>query len=246
RTKEMPEIARPSVRIVASAKTRAARSTSPTTPKARLQPSGGNNEAGRTATSPPSRPQPGLLPPPTPHPPPPGVLPFAVNSRQWQDGATEEHWLALPGASSVTLHAEGKPVPGLVYWHSFRMHFPKDAVLMRTLSLAGRRVETQLLHFEGADWRTYTYAWRDDQADADLVPADGDEKEVGDGKQKRLWQFPSRSQGLSCHSNQSEYALAFAPEQLNGPGPDGRHQLVAFTQTGVIHPADAKGRPRPP
>src|SRR5207245_2769640 len=86
--------------------------------------------------------------------------------RLWA-GATSEHWLGLPNDSSVTLHAAGKPVPGLVYWHSFRLHFPKDAVLMRTLSLFGQRVETQLLHFEGADWRGYTFAWRDDQADAD-------------------------------------------------------------------------------
>ncbi len=66
----------------------------------------------------------------------------------------------------------------MVDWHNFRLHFPKDAVLVRTISLGGRRLETQLLHFDGLDWRTYTFAWRDDQADADLVPADGDEKEV--------------------------------------------------------------------
>ena len=66
----------------------------------------------------------------------------------------------------------------MVDWHNFRMHFPKDAVLVRTLSLAGRRLETQLLHFDGVDWQPYTFAWRDDQTDADLVPADGAEKEV--------------------------------------------------------------------
>jgi hypothetical protein len=31
--------------------------------------------------------------------------------------------------SSATLYATGKPIAGLVYWHNFRMHFPKDAVL---------------------------------------------------------------------------------------------------------------------
>src|SRR5205823_4544668 len=82
--------------------------------------------------------------------------------------------LALPGLSSVTLYpGGGKPIPGLVDWHNFRLHFPKDAVLMRTITLGGRRLETQLLHFEGVDWRPYTFAWRDDQSDADLVPADG-------------------------------------------------------------------------
>ena len=132
----------------------------------------------------------------------------------------------------------------MVYWHSFRMHFPKDAVLMRTLSLAGRRLETQLLHYDGVDWRAYTFAWRDDQSDADLVPAEGAEKEVRDGEQKRVWQFHSRSQCMSCHSNQSEYALAFLPEQLNRPGPDGRNQLVALTEAGFIRRAGKRRQVR--
>src|SRR3954452_21895381 len=127
------------------------------------------------------------------------------------------------------------------------MHFPKDAVLMRTLSLAGKRLETQLLHYDGVDWRFYTFAWRDDQSDADLVPADGADREVPDpsplapfprgAKAKRVWQFHSRSQCMSCHSNQSEYALAFLAEQLNRPGPGGRNQLVALTAAGVIRRA---------
>src|SRR4029079_1490019 len=135
----------------------------------------------------------------------------------------------------------GKPVPGLVYWHNFRMHFPKDAVLVRTLSLGPTRVETQLLHYDGVDWRAYTYAWRDDQADADLVPADGAERELRIGGRNRVWQFLSRSQCMSCHSNQSEYALGFIPEQLNRPGPDGRNQLVSLTELGLIRRADKNG-----
>ena len=130
-----------------------------------------------------------------------GVIPFAVNCRQWQDGATAEHWVAFPGESSATLYTTGKPIPGMVDWHSFRMQFPKDAVLVRTLSLAGRRLETQLLHYDGVDWRAYTFAWRDDQSDADLVPAEAPRRRCDDGERKRVWQFHSRSQCMSCHSN---------------------------------------------
>jgi putative heme-binding domain-containing protein len=189
-----------------------------------------------------------------------GVIPFNLNSRQWHDGATEEHWAAFPGVSSATLYAgAGKPIPGLVDWHNFRLHFPKDAVLMRTISLGGRHLETQLMHFDGVDWHPYTFAWRDDQSDADLVPADGDEKEVfdpaplapardekGTRQPRRLWQFQSRSQCTSCHSNQSEYALAFLPEQLNRPGPDRRNQLVALTETGYIRRVAGDGKQLPP
>ena len=51
---------------------------------------------------------------------------------------------------------------------------------------------------------------------------------------------------MSCHSNQSEYALAFLPEQLNRPGPDGRNQLVALTEAGYIRRAGKDGKPLPP
>ncbi len=246
RTREMPEIARPSIRIVAFGEDEHGELYFLDYDGGTLHTIERNDRGGRNTDFPTRLSQTGLFASVKQHTPAAGVIPFAVNSRQWQDGATAEHFVALPGVSSVTLHATGKPIPGLVYWHSFRMHFPKDAVLLRTLSLGGRRVETQILHYEGVDWRTYSFAWRDDQADADLVPADGAERELRDGQQKRVWQFPSRSQCMSCHSNQSEYALAFLPEQLNRPGPDGRNQLVAFTEAGYIHRVDGDGRSLPP
>jgi putative heme-binding domain-containing protein len=78
------------------------------------------------------------------------------------------------------------------------------------------------------------------------VPAEGGEKEVRTREGKLVWQFHSRGQCMSCHSNQSEYALAFLPEQLNRPGPGGRNQLVALTETGYIRRADQEGNPLPP
>src|SRR5438876_4011524 len=241
----MPEIARPSVRIVAFGEDRDGELYFLDYDGGTVHTIERNARGGRNADFPTPLSQTGLFTSVNKPTPAPGVLPFTINSRQWLDGATAEHWIGLPDTSAATLYAAGKPVPGLVYWHSFRMHFPKDAVLMRTISLAGRRLETQLLHFEGADWRGYTFAWRDDQTDADLVPTDGGEKEVSDGNHKRVWQFPSRSQCMSCHSNQSEYALAFLPEQLNRPGPDGRNQLVALTEAGYIRRAGNDGGPLP-
>jgi putative heme-binding domain-containing protein len=96
------------------------------------------------------------------------------------------------------------------------------------------------------DWYAYTYAWRDDQADADLVPADGAEKEVHDGQRNRVWPFHSRSQCMTCHSTWSEFALAFRPEQLNRQGPDGRNQLVALSEAGLIRRAEKDGTTLPP
>jgi putative heme-binding domain-containing protein len=246
RVKEMPEITRPSVRIVAFGEDTRGEILFLDYDGGTVHTIEKNTGAAKNADFPTKLSETGLFASVKGNTPAPGVVPYEINSRQWLDGAASEHWLALPGQSSVALHpGEGKPVPGLVDWHNFRMHFPKDAVLVRTLTLDGKRVETQLLHFEGVDWRPYTFAWRDDQSDADLVPADGAEKEVGTGKTKRVWQFLSRSQCLSCHNNQSEYALSFLPEQLNRTGTDKQNQLEALTQAGYIRRVDQIGKPLP-
>jgi putative heme-binding domain-containing protein len=248
RTKEMPEITRPSVRIVAFGEDSRGELYFLDYDGGTVHTLARNDGAAKNSDFPTKLSETGLFASVKDHTPAAGVLPFAINGRQWQDGANAEHWAAFPGTSAATLHAEGKPIPGMVYWHSFRMHFPRDAVLLRTWSLAGRRVETQLLHYDGVDWRGYSFAWRDDQADADLVAADGDEREVPgpDGKGTRPWPLQSRTQCLLCHNNQSEYALAFLPEQLNRPGPDGRNQLISLTELGYIRRAGKDGKPLPP
>ena len=245
RVKEMPEIARPSVRIVAFGEDSRGELYF-------LDHDGGTmhtieqNEAENASTEfPRTLSQTGLFASVAANQPAPGVIPLAINARQWQDGATAEHWVAFPGESSATLHAEGKPIPGLVDWHNFRLHFPENAVLAKTISQSGRRMETQILHFDGTDVQPYTYAWRDDQSDADLVAADGAEREISLGKQRLVWQFHSRTQCRSCHSTWSEFALAFQPEQLNRPGADGRNQLVALAELGLIRRVDAGGKPLP-
>jgi putative heme-binding domain-containing protein len=248
RTKEMPEITRPSVRVVAFGEDRDGELYFLDYDGGTIHTLARNDGALKNSDFPTRLSDTGLFASVKDHAPAAGVVPFAVNGRQWQDGATAVHWAAFPGTSAATLHATARPIPGMVYWHSFRMHFPKDAVLLRTLSLAGRRVETQILHYDGVDWRGYTFTWRDDQADADLVAADGADKEVrdADGTGKRLWQFPSRTQCLVCHNNQSEYALAFLPEQLNRPAPDGSNQLVSLTERGYIRRVGKDGKPLPP
>ncbi|HEX3314449.1 MAG TPA: PQQ-dependent sugar dehydrogenase, partial [Gemmataceae bacterium] len=256
RVKEMPELTRPLVRIVAFGEDKNGELYFLDYDGGTVHAIARNDAAARNADFPTKLSQTGLFASVKGHTPAVGVVPFNVNSPQWHDGATEEHWLALPGTSAISYFPVGKPIPGMVSWHSFRMHFPKDAVLMRTLSLAGRRLETQLMHYDGLDWRAYTFAWRDDQTDADLVPAGGGEKEIDDpvplapaakgASAKRVWQFHSRAQCMSCHSNQSEYALAFLPEQLNRLGPDGKNQLVALTENGAIRRVGGGDKSLPP
>jgi putative heme-binding domain-containing protein len=204
-----------------------------------------------------------------------GVIPFYPNVRQWQDGATAEYLVALPNRSTVSFFERPRQLPGQVFWHDFKMQFPAGTVLVKTIYLdvvegkdrAERRVETQILHHDGEDWRGYSYAWRKDQSDADLVPADGAEATFTvpavlaatdrnfsarlEGRtREQVWTFHSRTQCMTCHSSWSEYALAFTARQLNRTKPftgtEPANQLAWLTQNGYAKRIDAKDKELPP
>ncbi|QEL14244.1 PQQ-dependent sugar dehydrogenase [Limnoglobus roseus] len=188
-----------------------------------------------------------------------GVYPFEVNAHQWQDYATTEYLLALPGNSTATDYDNRKAVGNDVDWNKIHMHLPKDGVLVKTLSLemergnpaSRKRVETQILHFDGDAIQGYTYAWRDDQTDADLVPADGAEKSfrvkdpIFGGVRPQTWTFASRVQCGQCHNAWAGYTLGFNREQLNRDRPDGTNQLTFLGEFGLLNRVDKAEKPLP-
>ena len=177
----------------------------------------------------------------TPHD---GVIPFAVNAAQWADGATAQRWIALPGDSKMS---QGKGV-----WGDDKPAWPKDSVLARTLALetqpgevaSRRNVETQILHFDGRQWQGYSYAWNDEQTDADLVESKGATKRISirdasfpNGIRQQSWNFSSRAQCMTCHNPWSDFALAFSTAQLDRPGKFGEvtdNQVRTFRHIGLL------------
>lgn len=149
--------------------------------------------------------------------PAPGVIPYSINAEPWADHAVAERVIALPNESSIKAAAPA--------WD-----FPKDAVFAKTLSLdmqhgnpsSRRRIETQLLHFDGIDWQTYSYQWNDEQSDAVLLAAAGAERtfDIVDaatpgGKRQQTWRFSGRAECQRCHNKWSGSALGFTMPQLN-------------------------------
>jgi uncharacterized repeat protein (TIGR03806 family) len=162
------------------------------------------------------------------HEPAAGVLPFSVNVEQWSDHATAERLIGVPGSESIRLYSRKQPIPNSQF--SRTVEYPLDTVLVKTLSLemtAGaptsqKRIETQILHYEGRDWLGYTYEWNDEQTDAVLVERTGKNRtlEIADpqasgGRGTQTWRYASRHECLRCHNPWSEYALAFNIPQLN-------------------------------
>ncbi|HEY8506581.1 MAG TPA: PQQ-dependent sugar dehydrogenase, partial [Gemmataceae bacterium] len=191
----------------------------------------------------------------------PGVYPFAVNAEQWMDHATAERFVALPGTTTARFHEHPRDLPGSTF--RGRVHFPKDGVLVKTIALeteAGnpasrRRLETQVLHFDGDNWRGYSYRWNDEQTDAELVPADGAEQTFAvrdpsapGGVREQTWHFHARAECLRCHNPWADYGLAFTLPQLDRPaaGAATADQLDALRRLKLIELPEKWDRTRNP
>ncbi len=152
-----------------------------------------------------------------------GVVRFDINAPVWNDGAKAERLLAVPGDGKIEVLKDGIRRANWMWRET--MLFPKDSVLARTVSLpddAARdvRLETQLLHYDGIDWKGYSYAWSPDQGDAELVPAAGRELDLADYGNFRTaatstWRIHSRTECQRCHNHWIGGPLAFLPPQLN-------------------------------
>lgn len=181
-----------------------------------------------------------------------GVLPFSINAEQWSDGATAERFVALPGDSAVRIRPKPRVVLGSQF--SRATDFPKDTVLLKTLSMAGKRVETQMLHFDGRDWQAYSYEWNDGQTDAELVDRAGKSRalkipDAQGGETTHTWRFAARAECIRCHNPWSEYALAFNPAQLNRDHNFGKitdNQLRAYRYAGIVRDITDETDPNDP
>ncbi len=151
----------------------------------------------------------------------PGVIPFSVNAEMWSDNARAQRFIGLPDEEQVARTNDA---------HHPAWRFPKNAVLAKTLSLGGnddqaqnpRRVETQILLYDGTAWHAYNYQWNDDQSDATLVDAAGAQHvyEIADasvpgGRRHEIWYFSSRAECLRCHNPPAGPPLAFNALQLD-------------------------------
>lgn len=129
--------------------------------------------------------------------------PFAPQYPLWSDGAVKRRWVRLPEGATIDTR-------DVNHWD-----FPVGTRFWKEFAFGGRRVEARLLVKTRADhWEFASYAWRDDQRDAVLAPADGvaDVAEVAPGK----WHdIPSREECRACHVSNRTEVLGFTALQLS-------------------------------
>jgi putative heme-binding domain-containing protein len=133
-----------------------------------------------------------------------GVLPFEIAEPMWQDGAKATRFVALPEGKSIKTTTSGNPDKP-----NYKVEWPAESVLARTITLE-KKIETQVLHFDGETWNGYSYRWNDAGTDAQLVGPDGEEFTID----KQPWRIHGRAECARCHTNWGGFTLGFQPDQL--------------------------------
>lgn len=144
---------------------------------------------------------------PVPHA---GLVPYDIVAELWSDGTRKRRWVALPPGTSMTMSSTGAwllPVNGFTVKEFAIETTPGDPSTRRA-------VETRFFVRTATGFAGFTYQWRTDGSDADLL---------NDGQFTKDWQlangtythvYPSRSQCLSCHEGSWGPMLGLRPQQL--------------------------------
>jgi uncharacterized repeat protein (TIGR03806 family) len=179
--------------------------------------------------------------------PAPGLLPYAVQSPLWSDGARKQRWLAVPAGAAIGFSEAGA-------WR-----FPEGTVLVKHFGMAlderapdeVQRLETRfLVAAAGGEYYGLVYKWDADQRDARLV-LDGAEETLqivqADGSvREQTYTYPSQRACNTCHSGSGGYVIGVRTAQLNGDydyaGPSGGsfNQLALWSSLGLFE-RDASG-----
>jgi len=180
-----------------------------------------NPNAGKTPDFPRKLSETGLFANTSKEKPSAGVYDYEPLATLWQDGATAKHYIAVPDSGSLTTEFHNRRGSTLL-----RHGKPNNTVFAKTIRLKNRKVETQVLHFDGF-WKGYTYRWNEAQTDADLVPAKGQDAII----EGQPWRFHSREECMRCHGGNFNHVYGFAPGQLNHKGQIQRLQKLKIVDS---------------
>jgi uncharacterized repeat protein (TIGR03806 family) len=171
-----------------------------------------------------------------------GLVPYAVNSPLWSDGALKQRWVALPTNTTISFAPTGEWTfpTGTV----FVKHF--DLPANETNASVVRRLETRLL-VRDTNGTSYgvTYKWRPGNLEADVVTNAMTEDilvQTASGIRTQQWYFPSPADCLRCHTAAARFVLGVKTRQLNGnlAYPDtgvSDNQLRSWNHVGLLSPS---------
>jgi uncharacterized repeat protein (TIGR03806 family) len=186
----------------------------------------------------------GCVDPNDPTKPMPYMIPYEVNSPLWSDSADKQRFMRIPDGTKIHVLDCSKeqaacgsdPFPGVDgHWN-----YPVGTVMMKIFGFEGTTVETRLLmKFDDTNWVGYSYKWNQEQTEATVLPNARDTAtfQVGPSKRSQEWNYPSRGDCSTCHTDYSGVTLGTETAQFNRMETGGKNQLERLEEAGILDAA---------
>jgi glucose/arabinose dehydrogenase/mono/diheme cytochrome c family protein len=130
------------------------------------------------------------------------AVPYDVSVPFWSDGATKQRYVVLPRGRHLELEADDVSSADLT--------LPRGGMAIKQFELGGSPIETRFyVRHEDGEYSGYTYAWREDGTDADLVETTRTETRHG-----QSWIFPGLEACNQCHTAAAGRTLGLTLPQL--------------------------------
>ena len=152
-----------------------------------------------------------------------GIVPYEVNAPLWSDGAFKKRWIALQNDGT-----HDSPEEQIYFSEKDEWQFPNGTVFIKHFELPldvnkpelSRKLETRffIIDEEGMGYGL-TYKWNEEGTDAELLQSSLVETYdviTNEGAQSLSWEYPSRTQCMSCHNANAGFVLGANTHQLNG------------------------------
>ena len=164
-----------------------------------------------------------------------GIYPYNVRSPLWSDGSLKKRWILLRNNDQL-VSAQGEN----------HFEYPLGATLIKHFALPNGidkeiPVETRVLVLGEQGWQGYSYQWNEDGTDAELLGGASEKTydyvDISGAIQQLKWNFPSRTDCLSCHTNSASFVLGVKPTQLKTNiilEGGGRNQFEAWNQLALV------------
>jgi len=161
-----------------------------------------------------------------------GLLPYAPASELWSDRASKQRWIAVPNNSGVPGEYD-TPDEKIAYSEDGEWQFPVGTVFVKNFQIPTdltdqdnsnllQPVETRfLVRGEDGVYFYFTYQWRADGSDADLLASgtttDYQIIDESGAPAIQTWTYPSRADCIDCHQTGAGSVLGMKSRQMNHP-----------------------------
>ncbi|MEM9236356.1 MAG: PQQ-dependent sugar dehydrogenase [Verrucomicrobiota bacterium] len=183
-----------------------------------------------------------------------GLIPYQPASQLWSDRAEKLRWIAVPNDEGTAgqYDDDGQKI---LYSENGEWAFPVGTVFIKHFALPTdlrdpdnpallKPVETRfLVRGEDGIYYFFTYQWRADGSDADLLlsgaTADYSIIDAQGSSFTQTWTYPTRLECVECHQSGAGHVLGMKSRQMNHPiaypsSGNNANQVTTFSSLGMF------------